>query len=284
MLYCYCQLQEDLKRLSEQYSGFQVRSIGTSCLGNPLYVFKLGEGRKQIFFSGAMHANESVTAKMLMLFAERVLGWPSDADRKIPFFRKATLWIVPMVNPDGVELVCHGLEAIAPEWRETVLEINEQDTCFDTWKANIRGIDLNDQFPAFWEEEVARRDAVRPGPANYPGYEPLSEPESVALAEFTLEQEFDRAIAWHSQGEEIYWGYREFEPPESKRLAKKMARASGYTAIRNVDSDAGYKDWFLMRFGKPAFTIECGLGVNPLPAEDASDIMEKCWGILSMGH
>ncbi|MCL1791428.1 MAG: M14 family metallocarboxypeptidase [Peptococcaceae bacterium] len=284
MLYCYCHLQDDLKRLKEQYPGFQVKTIGNSCLGNPIYAFALGTGSKKVFYSGAMHANESITAKLLMLFAERVLQWPAGAGKKIPFRDRATLWIVPMVNPDGVELVCHGLESVTPEWQEAVVEINDFDFCFDTWKANIHGIDLNDQFPACWEEEVARRDADRPGPANFPGTRPLSEPEAIALAEFTLAQEFDLAIAWHSQGEEIYWGYRGFEPPESKEIAEKMAKSSGYTAIQNVESDAGYKDWFLMRFGKPAFTIECGLGVNPLPVEDATEILKKTWGILTSGY
>jgi g-D-glutamyl-meso-diaminopimelate peptidase len=283
MLYCYCHLQKDLRRLSKVYTDFQVSTIGNSCLGKPLYIIKLGRGQRQVFYSGAMHANESITAKLLMEFSEKYLEWPATSGSRHDLYADTTVWIVPMVNPDGVELVCHGLEVVPDELRNSVCELNDCQPSFDNWKANIRGIDLNDQFPAFWEEEVERRDALRPGPLNYPGTQPLSEPEAVAMADFTLGQNLDLAVAWHSQGEEIYWGYRGFEPPESEIIAEKMAKASGYEAIQYVDSDAGYKDWFLMRVGKPAFTVECGLGVNPLHVEEIPEILKKCWGILLAG-
>jgi g-D-glutamyl-meso-diaminopimelate peptidase len=230
-----------------------------------------------------MHANESITSKLLMAYTEKILKCQADLNSTCTLDTETTLWIVPMVNPDGVELVSHGLEAVPYELWQSILDINEGEPCFENWKANIRGVDINDQFPAYWDEEVQRRDATKPSPANYTGRQPLSEPEARAMAEFTLEENFDLAIAWHTQGEEIYWGYRGFEPPESELIAQDMAKSSGYEAIQYVDSDAGYKDWFIMRLGRPAFTVECGLGVNPLPLDDLPDILDRCRGIFLAG-
>jgi g-D-glutamyl-meso-diaminopimelate peptidase len=70
----------------------------------------------------------------------------------------------------------------------------------------------------------------------------------------------------------IYWNYRDLEPRESAPLSRRLARASGYKAVKLGGSDAGYKDWFIHQFRKPGFTVEVGLGVNPLPVEQFDDI------------
>ena len=67
-----------------------------------------------------------------------------------------SLWVVPMVNPDGVELVLSGVAEEHP-YREASIGLEWRILDFRNWKANIRGVDLNDQFPAHWEEENAKR-------------------------------------------------------------------------------------------------------------------------------
>ena len=48
-----------------------------------------------------------------------------------------------------------------------------------------------------------------------------------------------------------------------------MALVSGYklTDPDEFQSFAGYKDWFIMTYLKPAYTVEAGKGVNPLPIQ-----------------
>ncbi|GAB6155908.1 hypothetical protein JCM17380_46600 [Desulfosporosinus burensis] len=159
-------------------------------------------------------------------------------------FERTSLWIVPMVNPDGVELVQNGIQPTDPFY-DTVMRINRGSSDFRGWKANLRGVDLNDQFPARWEVEVARRAGTDPAPRDYPGPSPLSEPESRAMANFTRSHNFRLVIAFHTQGEEIYWGYRGLEPAESLRIVQRFVEVSGYQPIQYVESDAGYKDWFI---------------------------------------
>ena len=88
-----------------------------------------------------------------------------------------------MVNPDGVDLVLNGPPSSEP-YRSNVIEWNNNSLDFSGWKANIRGVDLNDQFPAEWERERAR-NPKNPGPRDYGGESPLSEPEAIAMADLT---------------------------------------------------------------------------------------------------
>jgi g-D-glutamyl-meso-diaminopimelate peptidase len=63
-------------------------------------------------------------------------------------------------------------------------------------------------------------------------------------------------------------------------LAAEFERVSGYRGIQNIDSHAGYKDWFIQEFRKPGFTIELGLGVNPLPLSQFDEIYSEAIGIF----
>lgn len=192
---------------------------------------------------------------------------------------ETTLWGVPMVNPDGVELAQNGADKSHPLYRE-LLSWNGGLTDFTGWKANVRGIDLNDQFPAFWEEECKRRGVGGPAPRDYPGPYPLSEPEAAAIAAFTDRLNFHTVVALHTQGREIYWNYREFEPPEAEALARRLANASGYAPVKLSGSDAGFKDWFIHRYRRPGFTVEAGYGENPLPMSGFESIYAELRPLL----
>lgn len=196
----------------------------------------------------------------------------------LPLFLETNLSVIPMVNPDGVDLVIDGISA-AGQYSTEVLAINGESEDFSNWKANIRGVDLNNQFPAEWEIE-AERKPKQPAPRDYPGPYPLSEPEAMAIANYTSVSNFSRVNAFHTQGEVIFWGFEGLEPPESEVIANEYARVSGYEPIQYTDSYAGYKDWFIQDFRRPGFTIELGRGMNPLPIEQFPEIYENSLGIM----
>jgi len=196
--------------------------------------------------------------------------------KTLPLYQSIDLSIVPMVNPDGVDLVLNGPQ----ENREQVIEINEGSTDFTSWKANIRGVDLNNQYPANWEIEKERKKPKAPAPRDYPGDAPLTEPEAQAMAKLAEKENFERVLAFHTQGKEFYWGYEGLEPSESQSLANEFARVSGYEAIQYVDSHAGYKDWFIQEFRKPGFTMELGKGINPLPLSQFDEIYRDVLGVF----
>ena len=278
----------NLSKLKSTYPEMEIINIGKSVLGRSIPAVRLGIGPRQIHYNGAFHANEWITTLFLMFFIENYLQSNKENGKigtyYIPqLFRETSLWLVPMVNPDGVELVQNGLSVDSNPFYRDVLQANGGSTNFRRWKANIRGVDLNDQLPAHWQKEFNRRETKGPAPMNYPGSRPLSEPEAQAMANFTREHDFRLVMAFHTQGGEIYWGYEKMEPPESAEIVKKLQKVSGYRAIRYVESNAGYKDWFIQDWRRPGFTVECGYGVNPLPLSQFESIWPKVRDIMLTG-
>ncbi|TSB46873.1 M14 family metallopeptidase [Alkalicoccobacillus porphyridii] len=267
------QLEQDRLRLEEL--GIKASVIGFSVLGQPLYAWVIGTGKKTCLYSGGWHANEWHTSKFLSRFMMSYVEKQQAKEQWYGFdltelFKRVQLHVIPMVNPDGIELVLQGLYEGHP-YEHQVKDINQGITRFNHWSANIRGVDLNHQWPAGWAQE-AKGSPHQPWPRHYGGPHPLSEPEAMAVYEYTKQIQPDYVLAYHSQGQVIYWGYRGMEPAESEEMVQRLCQASSYTAIRTAESDAGFKDWFIKDTHKPGFTIEVGSGVNPLPPQSFSEI------------
>lgn len=284
--YDYNHLVRDLNRLKAVYPFLQLNNIGNSVLEKDIPEVVVGRGEKKVHYNGSFHANEWITTPIIMTFLnDYVLALTNqDEIRQVSMlgqYEQTKLSIVPMVNPDGVNLVLHGPPTEQP-YHSEVVELNSGNEEFSGWKANIRGVDLNDQFPAKWELEK-ERNPKQPGPRDYPGESPLSEPEAIAMAELTRERDFSRVLAFHTQGQVIYWGFENLEPPESKTMVEEMGRVSGYEPVQTIDSYAGYKDWFIQDWRRPGFTVELGRGINPLPLSQFGEIYDDALGIFLAG-
>lgn len=274
---------------------FLVRgSVGKSVMGKELLSLSIGNGTKEVAYNASHHANEWITTPVLLRYLEEyafeysrggtVYGVPAAE-----LYRKVTLLLVPLVNPDGVDLVTGALKS--GNYYLTARGFAEQypEVPFPSgWKANISGIDLNLQYPADWEE--ARRikfeqGFTSPAPRDYVGRAPLEAPESRAMYDLTLNHDFSLILAYHSQGEIIYWKYKDYLPENSYEIARKMGESSGYTMEEtpSESGNAGYKDWFIKQYNRPGYTIEVGLGENPLPISQFDEIYRKNVGILTLG-
>ena len=284
--YDFSRMMSDIARLQDVYPFLRVTNAGNSVLGNRIPEVLLGNGSKRVHYNASFHANEWITTPILMTFLNDYCLSLTNGNSirglsTFPLYRQSMLSLVPMVNPDGVSLVMNG-----PPEDETlsnrVIELNRGSTDFSGWKANIRGVDLNDQFPARWELEKAR-NPTEPGPRDYVGERPLSEPEAIAMADLTRRRDFARVLAFHTHGEVMYWGFENLEPPESEVLVNEFARVSGYEPVKTIESYAGYKDWFIQDWRRPGFTIELGTGTNPLPLTQFDEIYEEVLGIFLAG-
>lgn len=239
-----------------------------------------------------MHANEWINSIVMMKFIEDFAEAYTNNKELLEFnireiFRNRTIYIIPMVNPDGVDVVLNNIPKSSRFYLEAIkIANNYSDIPFPNgWKANIRGVDLNQQFPADWEEakKVKFEQGFKsPAPRDFVGFEPLSEPESYGMYDFTLQHDFKLILAYHTQGEIIFWRYLDFEPPGAEDIARQFARVSGYKLINEVETNsyAGYRDWFISEFNMPGYTIETGTGINPLPISQFDKIYQDNLGIL----
>lgn len=288
-------LNMNLTALKTIYPFLTLSSIGTTVLGRRIQCVRFGTGQKEVFYCASTHANEWITTVLLMKFLENlsksyvnnmnIFGYNARE-----LYSNVSLYIVPMVNPDGVDLVT-GLLAESSWAYSNAQRIssNFPDIPFPNgWKANIEGIDLNLQFPTGWEQakEIKYEQGFnKPAPRDFVGYGPLTAPEAVALYNFTLQHNFTLMITYHTQGRVIYYQYQDQTPPGSKELATRFAEISGYRAeeVPVNSSFAGYKDWFILYYNRPGFTIEVGLGTNPIPISQFAGIYRENLGILITG-
>lgn len=152
-------LDLNVNALKTIYPFLEVSTIGNSVLGRNIRAIKFGTGSKEVLYCGSTHANEWITTPLLMRFLENIsksyvnnLNIFGVNSREL--FNNVSLYIVPMVNPDGVDLVT-GLFS-ENSWAYTNarrISNNFPDIPFPNgWKANIEGIDLNLQFPAGWAQ------------------------------------------------------------------------------------------------------------------------------------
>ena len=276
----------------ETYPFCTSQVLTTTAFGRDVRTLVIGNGPRKVMYSAAHHANEWITALVLLKFGEDLAeaiqnGGEIFGRSAAEIARTATIHLVPMVDPDGVDLV---VGAIGPgdisfDLAQRLAQEYPQIPFPDGWKANLLGVDLNLQYPAGWlqaREIKFSQGFTRPGPRDYVGRAPLNQFETRALADYTQSVDPALVLAYHSQGKEIYWQFRDYEVTGARELGEEFARVSGYelTEVAYNSSFAGYKDWFIQNFRRPGYTIEVGSGVNPLPIEQFDEIYRDNLGIL----
>lgn len=287
MAYTYSELQKDIEEIMKKYGFIGVGTIGKTLVGREIPLITIGKGAKSVLYVGTHHGMEWITSLLLMNYVreccENVVKnkkmFGTDAEY---LFENRRVFIVPMLNPDGVELQVNGRDAENP-LTERLYTMSGGD--FSRWQANGRGVDLNHNYNAGFAEYKAIEPTLGifgGAPTRYSGAYPESEPEVSAMCGFIRSTDISLLIALHTQGGEIYYDYNGHVPHGAEAIARRMSAMSGYKLSRpqGAASYGGLKDWFINEFDRPGFTVECGKGVNPLPETDEPVIRSVIGGVL----
>lgn len=152
--YTYDLLTQNLFTLNRAFPFLNIQVVGSSVLGKNLYVIKLGTGTKKVFYSASFHANEWITSVVMMKFIEDYCNAYVNNSNLYNYniktlFNNVSIYIMPMVNPDGVDLVTGNLSKNSSDFIQTQnIALNYPDIPFPSgWKANILGVDLKNYQP-----------------------------------------------------------------------------------------------------------------------------------------
>jgi carboxypeptidase T len=181
-------------------------SIGKSYQGRDLWAVKISdnvavdEAEPEVMFDGNIHADEHMATEMtLHIFHWLVDGYGHNA-RITSIVNTREIWIVFMVNPDGVEYDISGRKFHF--WRK-----NRQPTPGTPYI----GTDLNRNFSYHWGG--GGRTSSNPQAITYRGTGPFSTPEDRAMRDFLASrvvngrQQIRTAMTFHEYGRLVMWPY-----------------------------------------------------------------------------
>ena len=192
---------------------------------------------------------------------------------------QVTVYVVPMLNPDGVNLVINGKQSVQDV--EAVSAMAMLKDTYAEWKANINGVDLNRQYPCYWE--VKASNTFVPSSEMYKGEDSATEPEVMAMMNLCNNNDFMLAASFHTKGEIIYWADSGTIDliDGAEKIAEDLSASTGYDIVAPSEDPAvygaGFENWFRQEFEKPGFCIELTpTDGTSLPHNDA-DFDELVW-------
>lgn len=206
----------------------QIGSIGSSVQGRSITSYRFGSGPNTILFVGLTHGNERGTYSLLSEWVDEL----EAKARQIPADKSVI--VIPALNRDGLA---------------------------SGNRRNARNVDLNRNFPTNdWKADV-----TMPGGemvAGGGGSSPLSEPESSALASFTVAQSPRLVLTYHSIGSLVTPN----EAGVSGSYAGIYSQYSGYYvspksaagSTFEYDTTGAYEDWLYEKPGISALLVELG--------------------------
>ena len=277
--YTYDIMIDDANALAAIYNGnIDVSIIGHSVEGRDITLIKMGTGDKKLLLVGSHHAREYISSSFLMNMIDKYMyaaacGASFGEYDVAGLLTQVTVYIVPMLNPDGVNLVINGKESAQDV--EAVSAMAMLKSTYAEWKANINGVDLNRQYPCYWD--VKTSNTFVPSSEMYKGEDSATEPEVRAMMNLCNNTEFLLAASFHTKGEIIYWadsgtvGLIE----DAQRIAENLSLSTGYDMVPPSEDPAvygaGFENWFRQEFEKPGFCIELTpSNGTSLPHDDAA--------------
>lgn len=269
-----------LKQMHEAYPGVTtLEVIGYSWEERPIWAMKisdnpeLDEDEPSVLYNGAHHAREWISYEVPLALAHHLLANYGRDETITTLVDEREIWIVPIVNPDGVQ---HSHTEYTM-WRKNRRPAPE-DPAGRWWNTSNIGVDPNRNYGYMWGNTGA---SSSPGSDTYHGPEPFSEPEVQAVRDLTLREQFDATLTFHSYSELVLYpfgyAYDAHAPdePALQELAAGMAQFTGYTPQKITDLYACMgtsDDWFYGEAGAFAFTIELGTWFVP----DDEEVLPIC--------
>lgn len=271
--YSHSTMMEDATKLVKLYPELiTLSSIGSSVEGRDLLLIQFGKGDKKIFICGAHHAREYISTAYIMYAIDRYsyayrnnLPWGQFNLKEI--LDNVTFCIVPMVNPDGVNIVQNGFAA-SPNYENLVKMpiLDAPKNGHRAWKANANGVDVNWNYDKDWFESSNRSKV--PASMGFNGTTPNTEPETQAVSAYVDSIPFQAFLSFHTQGQLIYFADDITNPTN---LHNDLKADTGFSIqYENAEGKGGsFFDYVYRKYGKVTITVELCPYIGPRPYPDS---------------
>ncbi|MBQ7579257.1 MAG: hypothetical protein IJT25_01855 [Clostridia bacterium] len=271
------------KIISIKNSNKNIEIINLGCSENGKHILGLFfnfKSESTFIIHASIHAREFITTSFALSVAKKLANLDRKHTQKLP-----NILIVPLVNPDGVMLAKIGLKSVKNHKKRRFLcNINGKNANFKLFKANINGVDLNNNFDA--DFNLDPRYKHEPSIQGYPGKCPSSEKEVQVLLRAVEIFKPSFTISLHTKGEEIYYDFKlkKEQINAHKKLANIFAKKLEYKLVDGYGlSCGGFKDYCICKLKIPSITIEMASDYYsyPLPKQALCDILKKTDAFIS---
>jgi carboxypeptidase T len=272
LYHTYAETAAELHQIETTHSTIaKVYTIGKSIQGRDILALKISDNptveeiqEPEALYLGCHHAREWISVEIPLCLANYLVNnYGTDPSVKKLVDERQT-WIVPIVNPDGLEYS----QTVYTMWRKNMRD-NNGNGVFDP---SYDGVDINRNYGYKWGYDNVGSSPY-PSAEDYRGKAAFSEPETQAIASLCVQHHFAVSISFHSYGEVMVypWGYANLDTPDDMLftdLAAKMAASNGYIygnakdgAMYNTNGEA--TDWMYATNGTFAYTFEVGTAFIP---------------------
>ncbi len=284
--YSYTEMVNDINELQMKYSEYvHVNVIGVTVDNRNIYDVVLGNpnAEKCVMFQATCHAREYMCSQLVMRQIEYYLdnyykeyGGESYKD----IFDQVCVHIVPMTNPDGVTLAQKGVYGIKSSSLRKRLKKMPGISNPSNWKANTRGVDLNNQFDYRFKRKKSLKKYARY--AGYGGPYPVSERESKALLYVVNTYSPKAVVNYHAMGNVIFHNYKSDKATGRKvaRLTARIKKVTGYSYL-GTSPGPGFANYLVRKRRIPATTVEIGMYTTPVPISQFGTVWKQNKNVMA---
>lgn len=268
-LYTYGEMIEDISLLVSKYPDIvSLSTIGNSSYGRNIPVVIIGNvnAPKKVLIQSTIHAREYMCSLMTMEIIEYICdNYYSKSVNGISYsdlFSNVCFHVIPMMNPDGVEIAQRGYNgAVSDSMKGWLKQQVAKGSKMERIKSNANGVDLNRNFPVGFGNGKTLKSS--PCFENFPGNAPMDQAETSQLATYASKG-FYAFINYHSCGQVIYYGTVANTPENEAKAQALAALMSSYNHYKLDHDEAdrrvngSFADYIQMTTNRPSVTLEIG--------------------------
>lgn len=254
MCFNYNALQEHIEKIKESFDFVSIASIGKGWCKRNIYSLSIGEGESSVLFLSDFSDTAGITSEILLTFFERLcVAYKNDlkisAVKIRSILREQKIVIVPITNPDGLEISCSdGENALCYKG----LVQRAADNNFSEWISNARGVEIDKNFPyRFSDTKSIMKNSSAFG---YKGPFEASELETQAIISFCKDIHPKYTITLSCSGEYISCQCSKCAS-DCAMMTQVFKSVSGLPIkrIKPCEAYGSFGGWFAKSFSAPSF-------------------------------